>query len=138
MITGRLKVRVSWGDCDPANIVFYPSYYGWFDDATHHLFEQVGLDYRTLRESYGIVGMPIVDAHAQFLLPSQYGDELIVESHVESWSTKSLKVAHRIMKGVDLAVEGHEVRIWARRHPDDSTRLKTYPIPREVKDLFAR
>ncbi|HIL88646.1 MAG TPA: acyl-CoA thioesterase, partial [Deltaproteobacteria bacterium] len=24
-------VRIGWGDCDPAQIVFYPNYFAWFD-----------------------------------------------------------------------------------------------------------
>ena len=33
------EVTVEWGDCDPAGIVYYPSYFRWCDQATYRLFE---------------------------------------------------------------------------------------------------
>ena len=27
-------VRIDWGDCDPAGIIFYPRYFEIFDDST--------------------------------------------------------------------------------------------------------
>ena len=35
MLTNTRVIRVQWGDCDPAGIVFYPRYFEWFD-AVHH------------------------------------------------------------------------------------------------------
>src|ERR1017187_5514616 len=34
------KVRIEWGDCDPAGIVFYPRYFEIFDASTSALFER--------------------------------------------------------------------------------------------------
>ena len=34
------KVRIEWGDCDPAGIVFYPRYFEMFDASTSALFER--------------------------------------------------------------------------------------------------
>ena len=31
-----LSVGVSFGDCDPAGIVFYPNFFRWFDRCFHH------------------------------------------------------------------------------------------------------
>ena len=28
-------LRIEWGDCDPAGIVFYPRYFAMFDHSTH-------------------------------------------------------------------------------------------------------
>ena len=30
-IVGRFVCEVHWGDCDPAGIIFYPTYFRWFD-----------------------------------------------------------------------------------------------------------
>ena len=32
------KVRIEWGDCDPAGIVFFPRYFEMFDASTAHAF----------------------------------------------------------------------------------------------------
>ena len=36
--TTRMQRTVEWGDCDPAGIIFYPTYYRWMDAASWHLF----------------------------------------------------------------------------------------------------
>src|SRR5262245_13444018 len=43
VVVNRREVRIEWGDCDPANIVFYPRYFAFFDASTAYLFEAVGL-----------------------------------------------------------------------------------------------
>jgi len=136
MIINTSDISVVWSDCDPADIVYYPNYFAWFDAGAHRLFDSVGLSMAVLRSEYGLVGLPIVDARANFMLPSSHGESLKVESSIAEISKKSLKVAHRIFKKGDLAVEGYEVRIWAKRHPDDPDRLKTYPIPDTVRALL--
>ena len=40
MLTNTRVIRVQWGDCDPAGIVFYPRYFEWFDACTILLFEK--------------------------------------------------------------------------------------------------
>ena len=138
MQIGRHEVWVGWGDVDAASIVYYPKYFHWFDNSTNLLFEQVGLPVTTLADRFGIFAIPIVDTGARFLLPSRFGDRFIVESHVSHWSTKSFRVSHKVLKGDQVAVEGHEVRVWASHHPDDPERFITTPIPQEAKDLFNR
>ena len=32
MFVNRRDVQIQWGDCDPANIVYYPRYFAMFDD----------------------------------------------------------------------------------------------------------
>ena len=42
MFVHRRDVQIQWGDCDPANIVYYPRYFAMFDDSTSILFEASG------------------------------------------------------------------------------------------------
>ena len=43
MHKNRRTVRVEWGHCDAAQIVFYPRYFEWFDQSTGYLFETAGI-----------------------------------------------------------------------------------------------
>ena len=47
--------RVEWGDCDPADIVFYPNYFRWFDAASWNLFEVAGGGWDGIRRRFGPV-----------------------------------------------------------------------------------
>jgi len=135
MLTNRRTVKVEWGDCDPTDIVFYPRYFAWFDAGTMALFERAGLPKRRMLEEHGIVGMPIVDAKARFMIPSSYGDEIVVESTVAAWRRSSFDLRHRVLRGEALAVEGQETRVWAALDPDTG-RLKGRPIPAEIIARF--
>ena len=43
MLISRRDVEISWGDCDPADIVYFPNYFRWFDASTAHHFATAAL-----------------------------------------------------------------------------------------------
>jgi len=131
------QIKVEWGDCDPADIVFYPNYFRWFDNAAQQMFRQAKLDWSDLFERYGVVGMPLVDAGARFISPSKFGDDLTIESHVAEWHSKVLVMRHNVFNDGQLAVEGTEKRVWAGKHPDDPKRLQALVIPDEIKQALS-
>lgn len=133
MFISRRRIRVDWGHCDPAGIVFYPNYFRWFDACTSLLFENAGLPMPMLYREYGLKGFPLLDARASFSGSSAFGDEMDCESNVTEWSTKTLKVHHRFLRDGAMLVEGFELRVCAIPHPDDPARIKAAPIPDEVK-----
>ena len=136
MLKCTLIIQISWGHCDPAKMVFYPNYFIWFDQSAHHLFDKAGANMSDLMDQYGVVGLPIVDAHAEFIYPSKYGDEIEVTSWISEWSAKTLIVTHEIHNNGLLAVKGTEVRVWAKPHPDDPKRLQAKVIPGSIKASF--
>jgi 4-hydroxybenzoyl-CoA thioesterase len=79
-ITNRKTIHIEWGDCDPAQIVYYPRYLAYFDACTTALFKKAGLSKRQMLKTYQIVGIPMVDLRASFKVPSRFSDTVIVES----------------------------------------------------------
>ena len=67
------QLEVQWGDCDPADIVYYPNYYRWFDNATHKLFAGHGFGLSRIRYQYNSVGFPLVKTEATYMKTSRYG-----------------------------------------------------------------
>jgi 4-hydroxybenzoyl-CoA thioesterase len=128
-------VMIEWGDCDPADIVFYPNYFRWFDASTAHHFTAAGLPKTELIRRYGVVGFPMVDTSAKFAIPSRYGDEVQIETRITRYGTSSFDVTHRLLKEDKLAVEGFEKRVLVKK-TEDGTGITSCPIPEEVKDLF--
>ena len=136
MLVNRRNVRIEWGDCDPAGIVFYPRYFAMFDASTSYLFEAAGWKKPDLLREFEIVGYPMVDTRAKFMLPSSFGDDITIETKIAAFRNASFDVEHRVFKpvgGGELAIEAFETRVWAGRHPDDPQRLKSRPIPAAVK-----
>jgi 4-hydroxybenzoyl-CoA thioesterase len=132
MFSHRRSVRIEWGDCDAAGIVFYPRYFAMFDASTHWLFEAAGWRKADLRAKFDMIGFPMVDTRAKFLIPSSYGDDIAIETRVAALRNSSFDIEHRVYKGEALAIEASETRVWSGPHPDDPKRLKAQKIPDEV------
>jgi 4-hydroxybenzoyl-CoA thioesterase len=133
MLTNRRDLRIEWGQCDPAGIVFYPQYFVIFDTSTGWLFERTGLSPLSMRKKYGIVGMPVVDVGARFLVPCRFDDQVVVESEVAEWGRSSFTVRHRVINKGTLAVEGFEKRVWATPHPERPGAIQAQAVPAEIK-----
>ena len=68
MFVHRRDVQIQWGDCDPANIVYYPRYFAMFDNSTSIMFEAAGFSKQDIIKKYGLVGIPMVDTRAKFYI----------------------------------------------------------------------
>ena len=133
-LTSRQTIRIAWGDCDAAEIVYFPRYFEWFDAGTHTLFDKAGLSFARLSELYGRVAIPLVATRATFILPSTYGDEVAIETTIARWGRSSFDVHHRLLRGEALAVECVETRVWTVRNADN--RLEGQAVPQAVIELF--
>jgi 4-hydroxybenzoyl-CoA thioesterase len=132
MLVNRRTLRIEWGQCDPAGIVFYPQYLIIFDTSTGWLFARTGLTPLAMRKKYGIVGIPIVEVGARFFVPCRFDDEVVVESEVSEWGRSSFTVRHRVLKESKLALEGFEKRVWAAPHPERKGEIQAQPVPAEI------
>ena len=134
---GKLTVtrteRIHWGDCDPAGIIYYPRYFEIFDRCTTTMLEQtLGMTKHQYLIAYDFTGHPVVDTRARFILPTRYGDDVVIESTIVELRRSSFEIQHRLNKDGKLSVEGSETRVWVRRQSADATSIKAHPIPDEV------
>jgi YbgC/YbaW family acyl-CoA thioester hydrolase len=136
-ITGRFACQVHWGDCDPAGIIFYPTYFRWMDAATWAFFASVGYDAKRMRAER--LSMPLVSADCRFLAPALQEDRCEVRSRILRFGGKSFVVAHDIVRadGTTLA-QGSETRVWGRFAGAHGTPMKGETIPEPVRALFRR
>jgi 4-hydroxybenzoyl-CoA thioesterase len=131
-LVSRHEVIVDWGDCDPAGIVYYPSYFRWCDQASHRLLAGAGATHST-RDGPWTEGTPLVAAECAFKRASQPGEKLSVESHVSRFGRSSFTITHVFRDATgEIAAQGTETRIWAKK-TGGARSLKAVPIPQEVK-----
>ena len=132
--TNTRSVRIEWGDCDPAGIIFFPNYFRIFDHSTAMLFESaLGMTKFEMFKNLDFQGWPLIKTQARFLKPTRFGDDVIVESTVtfgRSW----FEVAHRLTLKGELCAECSEKRVWTVR--DESGQLKYHPVPEAVLAKF--
>ena len=128
-------VQLRWGECDPAGIIFYPTYFLWFDAAAWNMFAQVGYHAKRMRDEHR--SMPLVAAGCEFKHPAEQEDRCEVRSRIARWGGKSFVVAHDVVR-VDgtLLAAGSETRVWGRYENGAGTALKGQTIGEELKALF--
>ncbi len=133
----RRQLTIEWGHCDPAGIVFNPRFFEMFDTSSWMLFEAVlGVKSRELVADYGIIGIALVDARANFLKPAKFGDTIEIASRVSEFRRSSFDVEHRLSVNGEMAVEGAETRVWAVRDKANADKVATAAIPAEVIAKF--
>ena len=134
-VVGRFPCQVHWGDCDPAGMIFYPTYFRWVDAASWALFESVGLTPQWMKREH--IAMPLVSAQCEFLSPAVQGDRCEVRSRIARFGGKSFTVEHEIVRsdGTPLA-RAQETRVWGRYVSGPGTPLKGETIPDDIKARF--
>jgi 4-hydroxybenzoyl-CoA thioesterase len=133
----RRTLTIEWGHCDPAGIVFNPRFFEFFDTNTWLLFEKVlGVKPEALARTYGIVGIALVDARANFIKPAKFGDTIEIASRIKEFRRSSFEVEHSITIAGELATEGNETRVWAVRDKSNPDKITTASIPAEVITKF--
>ncbi|MDP2296653.1 MAG: thioesterase family protein [Pseudolabrys sp.] len=127
-------VRIAWGDCDPAGIIFYPRYFEIFDASTAMLFERaLGRTKFQMFKTLDFAGFPLVKTHARFLKPTRFGDDVTVQSSI-TFGRSSFEIEHKLSLNGALCAECSEKRVWTIR--DAEGRLKSHPVPKEVLNCF--
>jgi len=131
--------RVTWGECDPAGIVYAPRFLDMFGENTIRLFEHAGLPKkRQMLVELGVAGFPMVDVHAKFLRPVAYGDDVLIESAAPVFGNSSFTIAHRLTLDGAACVECTEKRVWTVPAADVPGGLKAARVPDEIRALFDR
>ena len=134
MLSNNRKVRIEWGDCDPAGIIFYPRYFEIFDASTAALFERaLGITKFQMFKTLEFTGWPLVHTHARFLKPTRFGDDVTVETTIKFGRT-SFDIEHRLGLKGEICAECSEKRVWTVR--DAGGRLKSHPVPEAVLAKF--
>lgn len=132
--TNTRSVRIEWGDCDPAGIIFFPNYFRIFDHSTAMLFESaLGMTKHEMFKNLEFEGWPLIKTQARFLKPTRFGDDVVVESTV-TFGRSSFEIAHKLSLKGELCAECSEKRVWTVR--DASGQLKSHPIPDAVLAKF--
>jgi 4-hydroxybenzoyl-CoA thioesterase len=101
--------RVSFGDCDPAGIVFYPHFYAWFDRTFHALLLPLG-GHEALCDRIGAKGIGLIEASARFRRPLRDGDQARITLSVKDWGIKTLTLTYEVWNDDLLCATGTEVR----------------------------
>ena len=90
---------VHWSDCDPAGIVWFPNFFGWFEDAEEELYvAALGRTRQSLLDALNF-GMPRVEATAKYKAPLRPGQ--IIRIGIRSILENPRRIRHEFEMRTD-------------------------------------
>lgn len=124
---------LSWGECDPAGIIYYPTYYRWMDSATWAMVAAAGYPASRMRAEH--YTMPLVDSNCAFLSSPQFGDACEVRSRIVKWGRSSFTVSHEFVlaDGAKVLARGIESRVWCRYESGPGSQLRSMALPADLR-----
>jgi 4-hydroxybenzoyl-CoA thioesterase len=128
------EIKVQFGDCDPAGIVFYPNFSKWMDASSLHFFMECGVPpWRELVKTTGIIGTPLLEIRTKFMRPATYGQTLQIYTSIEEWRDKVFIQKHVVKRGDEVLCEGFDTRAFVIHPPGEPDRIKAIAVPADIK-----
>ncbi|MFN3577943.1 MAG: tol-pal system-associated acyl-CoA thioesterase [Tabrizicola sp.] len=123
MTPHRFSTRVYYEDTDLAGIVYYANYLKFIERARTEWVASLGVDQMALRARDGIV-FAVRRVEADFLRPARFGDDLLVETVLQSLGGARIVLDQTVLRGgerlfaasvtlVCLTGDGHAARLPA-------------------------
>ena len=119
----QFSVRVYYEDTDLAGIVYYANYLKFIERARTEWVSGLGIDQMALRADQGVV-FAVRRVEADYLRPARFGDDLVVETVLQSIGGARLVLEQVITRRAErvfaalvtlvcLAEDGHAARVPA-------------------------
>ena len=129
------RIKVRFGDADPAGWAYYPVIFHYFHVAMEEFFEACcGISYqRMLAEER--LGLPTVKVQAEFFSPLAYGDEVDIEVRVSRVGRSSVTLDYGARRAGDeqLCARSSQVHVAI----DMNTR-RPVPLPEKYRRALER
>ncbi|WP_458789865.1 YbgC/FadM family acyl-CoA thioesterase [Yoonia sp. MH D7] len=94
----EFAVRVYYEDTDLAGFVYYANYFKFIERARSEWVRELGVDQVALK-SQGVV-FAVRRVEADYFLPANYDDELVVKTDVEKQTGARLVLKQVVLRGV--------------------------------------
>lgn len=122
------RMRVRYAETDTSGIVYYASYFLYFETGRVEMFRELGLPYD--------YHLPIVETACRYRAPARFDDLLEVHSFVEETRSKGFRIGHRVHRvlaggTLELLVEGHTSMVTVGED------RKPVPLPPRFAEAFA-
>lgn len=124
---------IRFAHCDPAGIVFYPRYFGLFNDHVEDWFnEALGADFAALHRDRHL-GVPTVHIDCDFANPTRQGETLDLVLRVERIGRASVHLYREARCGDDVRVRMRQVLACVSLAGNHAL-----PWPDDLRDAMSR
>jgi acyl-CoA thioester hydrolase len=107
MITSEIQIRVLYAHTDKMNIVNNGRYFEFFEAGRNTLLREIGYPYTELEKLN--FGLPVIEAHANYISTAAYDDVIIVKAFLRTMPTVKVKIDYELYIIDKLIVTGHTV-----------------------------
>ena len=124
-------LRVRYGECDAQGVVFNANYFSYFDIAMTELWRAAIGSYDAMVDRG--VDMVVAEAHARYLAPARFDDELEIHIRVSRIGRTSITYEFAAFKVPDgtLLVTAHQTLVFI-----DLDKRRPIPIPDAYRAPF--
>ena len=125
-----LAHRVSYGETDAMNVVYYAEYFHLFERARNEYIRARGMTYKQVEER-GIY-LPVREAQARYRFPLRYDDLIHVRAVISEWRRASVLFEYEIYNEDKTAVAttGKTLHACVNREG------RPVPVPGWLRGLF--
>ena len=124
-------VRIRFGHCDPAGIVYFPQYLVLFNGLVEDWFtDGLGVSYANMLGPRRI-GLPIVKLHCEFSAISRMGDDVQFKLKLDRLGGKSLSLSLDCWAGDEQRVRSQQVLVFT-----DLNTHRAIAVPQDVRQAI--
>ena len=125
-----LTHRVSYGETDAMNVVYYAEYFHLFERVRNEYIRERGMTYKEVEER-GIY-LPVREAEARYRFPLRYDDLIHIRAAITEWRRASMLFEYEIYNEDKSAVATSGRTL----HACVNTAGKPVPVPDWLRGLF--
>jgi 4-hydroxybenzoyl-CoA thioesterase len=128
------RIRVRFGDADPAGLVYFVNIFHYFHVAMEEFFAaRCGISYQELMATERL-GFPTVKVEAEFRTPLVYGDEAEVEVCVSRVGKSSATFEYTVRRASDGVLCARASNVQVAMNLDER---RAVSIPDKYRRAFA-
>lgn len=126
-------IRIRFGHCDPAGIVYHPQYFVILNQLMEDFYRDIaGVGFIEVKK-YGL-GFPVAGVRCDFAAPSRVGDICEARVWIEHLGETSIRFAFTIHAGDELRLQCTETCVCVTS--DENERLVKAAIPTELRQAL--
>jgi 4-hydroxybenzoyl-CoA thioesterase len=128
------RIKVRFGDADPAGLVYFVNLFHYYHVAMEEFFAaRCGISYQELMADERL-GFPTVNVQAEFFTPLVYGDEAEVEVYVSRVGQSSVTFEYSLRRVRDGVLCARATNIQVAMNLDER---RAVPVPDKYRTAFA-
>lgn len=126
MIKSEINIRVLYAHTDKMGIINNGRYFEYFEAGRNTLLRELGYPYTELEKLH--FGLPVIEAHANYVSTAAYDDIVTVRAILSKVPTVRVRIDYELFTGTKLIATGYTIHSFIN--------LKTLKPARPPKDFI--